>query len=62
MKIRLIVPDVNAFPTARSRSCRYCKVAILHHHGTLKKPIKDHRAKEVEVHRYKCVSCLRTFC
>jgi transposase-like protein len=61
MKIRLAVPDVNAFPTDRPRSCRYCKGAILHRHGAVKKPIKDHRATEVEVHRYKCASCARTF-
>ncbi len=31
-------------------------------HATVKKPIKDHQATEkVEVHRYKCVSCTRTF-
>jgi hypothetical protein len=40
MKIRLLVPDVNAFPTDRPRSCRYyCKGAILHRHATVKKPI-----------------------
>jgi transposase-like protein len=62
MKIRLVVPDVNAFPTDRPRSCRYCGQPILHRHGTVSKPIKDHRATaEVEVHRYKCVSCGRTF-
>jgi transposase-like protein len=61
MKIRLVVPDVNAFPTDRPRSCPYCEGAILHRHGTLTKPIKDHRATQVEVHRYKCLSCTRTF-
>ncbi len=61
MKIRLVVPDVNAFPTDRPRSCRYCEGAILHRHGTVKKPIKDHRTTQVEVHRYKCASCVRTF-
>jgi transposase-like protein len=33
----------------------------LHRHGTVSKPIKDHQATEVEVHRYKCCSCVRTF-
>lgn len=61
MKICLVVPDVNAFPTDRPRSCRYCKGAILHRHGTLKKPIKDHRATQVDAHRYKCACCHRTF-
>jgi hypothetical protein len=59
MKIRLVVTDVNAHPTDRPRGCRYCQGAILHRHGTLKKPIKDHPS--TEVHRYKCLSCERTF-
>ncbi len=61
MKIRLMIPDVNAFPAARPRSCPYCEGVILHRHGALKKPITDHRCEEVEVHRYKCLSCGRTF-
>ncbi len=30
-------------------------------HGTVAKPVRDHKLKEVEVQRYKCVSCGRTF-
>jgi transposase-like protein len=34
----------------------------LRHHGTVvSKPLKDHRLSEVIVHRYKCLSCERTF-
>ena len=61
MKIRLVVPAVNVHLTDHSRSCRYCKGAILQRHGTVSKPIKEHRATEVKVHRYKCRSCARTF-
>lgn len=61
MKIRLVVPDVNAFPTDRPYHCCYCQEPYLHRHGTVKKPIKDHRATQVELHRYKCRSCHRTF-
>jgi len=61
MKIRLLVPDVNAFPTDRPRSCRHCKGTILQRHGRVSKPIKDHKLGRVEIHRYKCVSCQRTF-
>jgi transposase-like protein len=61
MKIRLVVPDVNAFPTDRPRSCPYCKEPILHCHGTLRKPIKGSRPKQVELHRYRCLRCGRTF-
>lgn len=61
MKICLVVPNVNSLPADRPRSCRYCREPILHHHGTVSKPIKDHRATRVEAHRYKCVRCERTF-
>lgn len=61
MKIRLVIPDVNAHPADRPRSCPYCEGEILHRHAIVKKPVKDHRSAEVEVHRYKCLSCERTF-
>ncbi|MBA3616022.1 MAG: transposase [Rubrobacteraceae bacterium] len=62
MKISLLVPEVNLRPTARPRACPYCKKSILHRHGTVLKPIKDHKIqREVEAHRYKCVSWGRTF-
>jgi transposase-like protein len=61
MKISLTIPDVNACPTARPRACPYCDKPILHRHGTLTKPVRDHKVREVIVWRYKCVSCARTF-
>lgn len=33
----------------------------MHRHGTLAKPIEDHRLSGVIVERYKCVSCGKTF-
>jgi transposase-like protein len=61
MKISLTIPDVNACPTDRPRACRYCKEPYLHSHGTLTKPVRDHKLREVIVRRYKCVSCAKTF-
>ena len=61
MKISLIIPVVNHGPTQRPTACRYCGEPFLHRHGTLAKPIEDHRSKEVIVERYKCVCCGRTF-
>lgn len=61
MKIRLVVPDVNAFPTERPRSCRYCGEPYLHRHGTVRKPVRDHKLGGAIACRYKCVSCGRTF-
>lgn len=61
MKVSLIIPDVNARPTDRPRGCRYCQKPYLHGHGTLTKPVRDHKLKEAIVRRYKCLSCGRTF-
>jgi transposase-like protein len=61
MKISLLIPPVNYSPTHRPRACRYCREPILHRHGTVTKPVRDHRLREVEVHRYKCLCCSRTF-
>lgn len=61
MKIRLVVPDVNVHPSERPRRCRYCRNPYLHRHGTLTKPIRDHKPQEAIVHRYKCISCGPTF-
>lgn len=33
----------------------------MHRHGSATKPVRDHRLREVEVHRYKCACCSRTF-
>ena len=61
MKINLVVPAVNQAPAHGPRACAYCGQPILHRHGTVSKPIKDHRLSRVIAHRYKCVSCGRTF-
>jgi transposase-like protein len=61
MKISLIIPDVNVCPTDRPRACRYCQEPYLHGHGTLTKPVRDHKLGEVIVRRYKCLSCAKTF-
>lgn len=61
MKISLIIPAVNHAPTHRPRACRHCGEPLLHRHGSLAKPIEDHRSSEVIVERYKCVCCGKTF-
>ena len=61
MKIRLVIPDVNAIPTERPETCRYCGHWRLHRHGRVAKPIRDHRVPAVIVDRYKCAGCGRTF-
>jgi len=61
MKIRLVIPAVNTQPTERPSACRYCGHWCLHRHGTVTKPLRDHRQAEVTVERYRCVACGRTF-
>jgi transposase-like protein len=61
MKISLIVPAVNQAPAHRPRACVYCGRPLLHRHGTVSKPIEDHKLGRVEATRYKCLSCKRTF-
>ncbi len=61
MKIRLVIPTVNAYPTERPECCRFCGHWRLHRHGTVTKPLRDHRQVEVTVERYRCVGCGRTF-
>jgi transposase-like protein len=61
MKISLTIPSVNQAPTHRPRACPYCERPLLHRHGTVSKPVEDHRLSQVIAHRYKCVSCARTF-
>lgn len=61
MKLRLVVSDVNVHPTDRPYRCRYCQEPYLHRHGTVCKPIRDHKLQEAIACRYKCASCGRTF-
>ncbi|HSK85649.1 MAG TPA: hypothetical protein VK902_19925 [Rubrobacter sp.] len=61
MKISLTIPSVNQVPAHRPTACTYYGQPILHRHGSASKPIKDHPLFRVVVHRYKCLSCKRTF-
>jgi transposase-like protein len=61
MKISLTIPSVNQAPEHGPTACLYCGRPILHRHGTVSKPIRDHRLSRVIAHRYKCLSCARTF-
>jgi transposase-like protein len=61
MKIRLVIPAVNAAPTGRPETCPHCGHWHLHRHGTVAKPLRDHRQDTVMVVRYRCVGCGRTF-
>jgi transposase-like protein len=61
MKIRLTLPTVKSVPEDRPSSCPSCGHWRLHRHGTVPKPLTDHRQSQVLAQRYKCVGCQRTF-
>ena len=61
MKIGLVIPAVNTQPTTRPSACVYCGHWHVHRHGTVTKPVRDHREVEVTVARYRCCGCGRTF-
>jgi DNA-directed RNA polymerase subunit RPC12/RpoP len=55
------LPEVNAHPNRRPNICRYCGSGILQRWGRISKPVRDTHDLEVEVHRYRCCECRRTF-
>ncbi len=54
-------PPVNACPADRPGQCRHCHHPILHRHGVVAKPVKDHKLREVVAVYYKCTLCNKTF-
>jgi hypothetical protein len=61
MQIRLVIPDVNAYPIDRPRACRHGGGSILQRHGSVNTPLKDHNVGQVKVVRSKCARCRKTF-
>lgn len=61
MKIVLQLPEVERKQAARPSKCRYCQGEIFQRWGMVSKRIKDTKVRTVEVPRYKCTSCQKTF-
>lgn len=59
--IWLRMPDVKTQPQKRPRRCPYCSSFILQRWGKITKPVRDTHDLQVEVHRYRCCDCGRTF-
>lgn len=59
--IWLRLPDVEMEPKGRPRRCPHCGSYILQRWGRITKPVRDTHELEVEVHRYRCCDCGRTF-
>ena len=57
----LQLPTVKRKTETRPRHCPYCQGEILQRWGKSKKPVRDNRYRSVQVYRYRCCSCRRTF-
>lgn len=60
-RVRFTLPEVKEYPDARPSSCPHCAGVAFHKHALVEKPIKDLYIKRVEVVRYRCADCGRTF-
>ncbi len=55
------MPEVKTKPKVRPTRCRHCNSDILQRWGRITKPVRDTHELVVEVHRYRCCDCGRTF-
>lgn len=59
--VTLQLADVKSHPETRPSACPPCGSTILQKWGKSQKPIRDMDTQQVEVHRYRCTACGRTF-
>jgi len=57
----LRLPDVKRKTETRPKKCRYCPGETFQRWGRVKKPVRDNRYRNVQVYRYCCCTCHRTF-
>lgn len=57
----LKLPIVKRKRDGRPRRCPYCKGETFQRWGQVRKPVKDVQVRRVQVYRYKCCQCKRTF-
>src|SRR6185369_3024612 len=57
----LKLPGVKRKREARPKRCPYCAGETFQRWGLVKKPVKDIWVRKVEVYRYRCCQCQRTF-
>jgi len=60
-RITLRIPEVTPSPEDRPSSCPFCSHPALQRWGRTRKPLRDPHLCQVEVHRYRCPRCRRTF-
>lgn len=57
----LQLPKVKRKTETRPSQCKHCKGEILQRWGQVKKQVKDTKIRTVNVYRYRCTRCQRTF-
>jgi len=57
----LKLPDVKRKRAERPKRCPYCEGETFQRWGQVNKPVKDIRVRKVQVYRYRCCQCKRTF-
>ena len=53
--------QISTSPRNRPARCPYCTSPILQRWGRITKPVTDTHELEIEIHRYRCTECKRTF-
>ena len=59
--VTLQLPDVNRKTEVRPHEFPYCSGETFQRWGKVPKPVRDNRYRSVQVYRYPCCSCRRTF-
>jgi transposase-like protein len=57
----LKLPNVKRKTELRPSQCPYCEGETFQRWGQVRKPVKDVHVRQVQVYRYKCCHCQRTF-
>lgn len=59
--VTLSLPDVKRKTETRPKKCQYCQGETFQRWGKVPKPVRDNRCRSVQVYRYRCCHCHRTF-
>ena len=57
----LQLPKVKRKTEERPKRCPYCEGETFQRWGNVAKPVKDLRVRTIQVYRYRCCDCRRTF-
>lgn len=59
--ITLKLTEIKTETTERPKECPYCKKETFQYWGKVEKPVRDPKIERVEVRRYRCCGCGKTF-